>query len=135
MPDLAARFAGLILAFAPLFVYRSWRPAQPLLIGAILTPGRRTVTSVLRILGHAQERRFVNVHRIFTLIHELSGGTLISATTVLRLELQRIDDLVDDAGSHSLHAYAATSGARSSPHENVPPLVLRASIRLRHGSA
>jgi hypothetical protein len=64
MPDLPARFAELILAFAPLFVHRSWRHAQVLLIGAILTLGRRTVTSVLRIMGRAQERRFVNVHRV-----------------------------------------------------------------------
>ena len=64
MPDLPARFAELILAFAPLFVRRSWRHAQVLLIGAILTPGRRTVTSVIRIMGRAQEQRFVNVHRI-----------------------------------------------------------------------
>ena len=48
MPHLPARFAGLILAFAPLFVHRSWRHAQLLLIGAILTPGRRTVASARR---------------------------------------------------------------------------------------
>ncbi|MEE7492245.1 transposase [Methylobacterium oryzae] len=64
MLPLPARFAGIILAFAPLFVHRSWRHAQLLLIGAILAPGPRTVASVLRILGRAQERRFVNVHRI-----------------------------------------------------------------------
>ena len=64
MPDLPARFAGPILSFTPLFVHRSWRHAQILLIGAILTPGRRTVTNVLRIMGRAHERRFVNVHRI-----------------------------------------------------------------------
>ena len=64
MLPLPAHFAGLILAFAPLFVQRSWRHAHLLLVGAILTPGRRTVTSVLRIMGRAQERRFVNVHRI-----------------------------------------------------------------------
>ena len=63
MADLPARFAGLILSFAPLFVHRSWRHAQLLLIGAILTPGRRTVASALRIMGRAQDRRFVNVHR------------------------------------------------------------------------
>ena len=57
----------------------------------------------------------MNVHRILTLIHEPSDGTLISATVVLRPKLDRIDDFVDDAGSHSLHAYAATSGARSVP--------------------
>jgi len=64
MLTLPTRFAGLILAFAPLFVHRSWRHAQILLVGAILTPGQRTVTSVLSIMGRAQERRFVNVHRI-----------------------------------------------------------------------
>src|SRR3954447_18931644 len=64
MPHLPARFAGVILAFAPLFVHRSWRHAQLLLIGAILTPGRRTVASALRIMGCAQDRLFVNVHRI-----------------------------------------------------------------------
>ena len=51
MLPLSTLFAGIILAFAPLFVYRSWRHAQPLLIGAILTPGCRTVVSVLGILG------------------------------------------------------------------------------------
>lgn len=64
MPALPARFAGLILAFTPLFVHRSWRHAQLLLGGAILTPGRRTMTGVLRIMGRAHERQFVNVHRI-----------------------------------------------------------------------
>jgi len=64
MPHLPARFAEIILAFAPLFVHRSWQHAQMLLIGAILTPGQRTVTRVLRIMGLAQERRFVNAHRI-----------------------------------------------------------------------
>ena len=64
MFPLPARFAGVILAFAPLFVCPSWRHAQVLLIGAILTPGHRTVMSVLRILGRAQERRFLNTHRI-----------------------------------------------------------------------
>ncbi|MFY9289303.1 MAG: hypothetical protein WAP03_01180 [Methylorubrum rhodinum] len=56
MLPLPAHFAELILAFAPLFVQRSWRHAHLLLVGAILTPGRRTVTSVLRIMGRAQER-------------------------------------------------------------------------------
>ncbi len=66
MPPLPARFAPIILAFAPLFVQRSWRHAQLLLVGAILTPGRRAVASLLRVTGHAQERRFVNYHRILS---------------------------------------------------------------------
>lgn len=66
MPYLPARFAAVILAFAPLFVHRSWQHARVLLIGAILAPGRRTVTSVLRIMGRSRERRFVNYHRVLS---------------------------------------------------------------------
>jgi DDE superfamily endonuclease len=64
MLRLPARFAAVILCFAPLFRQRSWRHAQVLLIGAILAPGRRTVTSILRITGLCRERRFVNYHRV-----------------------------------------------------------------------
>ena len=73
------RFAGIILAFAPLFVQRSWRHAQVLLIGAILAPGRGTVASLLRITGHARERRFVNFHRVLSRAAwcPRSGGRLL----------------------------------------------------------
>ena len=66
MPHLPTGFAGIILAFAPLFVHRSWRHARVLLIGAILAPGRRTVASLLRITGRSRERRFVNYHRVLS---------------------------------------------------------------------
>jgi hypothetical protein len=64
MPRLPTRFAAVILCFAPLFLQRSWRHAEVLLIGAILAPGQRTVTSILRITGLCRERRFVNYHRV-----------------------------------------------------------------------
>jgi hypothetical protein len=64
MPRLPARFAGIIIAFAPLFVHRSWKHAQVLLISALLAPGQRTVASLLRIAGLSRERHFVNYHRI-----------------------------------------------------------------------
>ncbi len=51
MPRLPSRFAAVILTFAPLFLQRSWRHAEVLLTGAILAPGQRTVTSILRITG------------------------------------------------------------------------------------
>ena len=66
MPHLPARFARVILAFAPLFVHRTWRHARVPLIGAILAPGRRTVASVLRMTGRSRERRFVNYHRVLS---------------------------------------------------------------------
>ena len=66
MLRLPARFAGIIIAFAPLFVQRSWKHAQVLLIGALLAPGQRTVASLLRIAGLSRERHFVNYHRILS---------------------------------------------------------------------
>jgi hypothetical protein len=64
MLRLPSRFAAVILCFAPLFRERSWRHAEVLLVGAILAPGRRTVTSILRIAGLCRERRFTNYHRV-----------------------------------------------------------------------
>ena len=63
MLQLPSRFATVILTFAPLFCQRSWRHAEVLLLGAILAPGTRTVTRLLRITGLAQERHCVNYHR------------------------------------------------------------------------
>ena len=66
MLRLPTRFAAVILSFAPLFFQRSWRHAGVLLIAAILAPGKRTVTSLLRVTGLARERRFVNYHRVLS---------------------------------------------------------------------
>src|SRR5918997_2071709 len=66
MLRLPSRFAGIIIAFAPLFVQRSWKHAQVLLIGSLLAPGQRTVASLLRIAGLSRERHFVNYHRILS---------------------------------------------------------------------
>ncbi len=59
-----APFLALLRSFAPLFRARSWRHAEVLLVGAILAPGQRTVTGILRVSGLARERRFVNYHRV-----------------------------------------------------------------------
>ncbi len=51
MLHLPSRFAPVILSFAPLFFQRSWQHAEVLLLGAILPPGKRTVTRGLADLG------------------------------------------------------------------------------------
>jgi hypothetical protein len=64
--SLPPLFVSLLNVFAPLFSDRVWRHAQVLLIGALLAPGRRTVTSCLRIVGLGRERHFVNYHRVLS---------------------------------------------------------------------
>lgn len=61
---LPSDFAQIILAFQPLMLNRTWQHATVLLVGAILAPGKRTVSSVLRIMGRGQEHRFQNYHRV-----------------------------------------------------------------------
>jgi hypothetical protein len=61
---LSSGFVSLIQSFAPLFDARVWNCAPLLLIGAILAPGKRTVTAVLRIMGRGNEKRFQNYHRV-----------------------------------------------------------------------
>ena len=65
MLHLPARFAAVILPFAALFAQdRTWRHAQMLLLGALLTPGQRTVCAILRMVGLRWERHFVSYHRV-----------------------------------------------------------------------
>ena len=61
---LSSGFASWLQAFASLFRARVWSSAQILLLGAILAPGKRTVTAVLRIVGLGSEQHFQNYHRV-----------------------------------------------------------------------
>ena len=64
MATLPSELAPIILAFQPLMLNRTWEHAVVLLIGAILAPGKRTVSSVLRIVGRQCEQGFQNYHRV-----------------------------------------------------------------------
>jgi hypothetical protein len=57
-------YLSLIQVFAPHFSKLVWEHAQVLLLGAILAPGRRTVTAVLRIMGLSGDRQFQTYHRV-----------------------------------------------------------------------
>ena len=50
--------------FAPLFSHCVWDSAMVLLVGAILAPGKRTVTAILRVMGLAQTPNFQTYHRV-----------------------------------------------------------------------
>ena len=43
----------VLFPFAIFFEQRTWRKAQVLVVGTILTPGQRTVASALRVMGSA----------------------------------------------------------------------------------
>lgn len=64
MLTLPKEFASLMLAFAPLFSQRVFNWVQVLVVGAILAPGKRTITAILRVMGLSQEKHFQNYHRV-----------------------------------------------------------------------
>jgi hypothetical protein len=64
MPTLRSEYTTILTAFAGLFSKRVWQHVQILLLGAILAPGQRTVTAILRIMGLSCEKHFQNFHRV-----------------------------------------------------------------------
>lgn len=64
MLTLPIEFTKLMTAFAPVFSQRVFRHVQVLVVGAILAPGKRTVTSALRVMGLSHDTHFQNYHRV-----------------------------------------------------------------------
>lgn len=64
MLKLPAIIITLMQPFRPLFRQPTWHKAQILLMGAILTPGRRTVTASLRVMGLSDETDFAKYHQV-----------------------------------------------------------------------
>jgi hypothetical protein len=64
MLTLPDEYNTLFMHFRPFFSKQVWPLALLLLVGAILAPGKRTVTAVLRIMGLSQEKHFQNFHRV-----------------------------------------------------------------------
>ena len=59
-------FVSRLEVFADLFTRPTWSNVLVLLAGAILAPGRRTVTATLRILGLDGDPHFCTFHRILS---------------------------------------------------------------------
>jgi hypothetical protein len=58
------RLAAWMQPFQKGFTAPTWQHVLVLIVGAILTPGRRTVTAALRVTGLAQDPHFTNYHRV-----------------------------------------------------------------------
>jgi hypothetical protein len=69
MLPLPAAIIGVLRHFEESFSARVWDWAQVLLVGAILTPGQRTVTAALRVMGLSDEAQFQNYHRVLNRAH------------------------------------------------------------------
>jgi len=84
MLTLPDEYNTLFNHFQPCFSKRVWKLAIALMVGAILAPGKRTVTAVLRIMGLSQEPNFQNYHRV---LNRAIWSNLAVSAILLRLLL------------------------------------------------
>jgi len=64
MLTLPDEIINLCQPFEVLFHSKTWKKAQILLIGAILAPGKRTVSSALRVMGLGEQTNFAAYHHV-----------------------------------------------------------------------
>ncbi len=102
MLPLPSELTNLIVGFAPLFSKPVWKHIQVLLVGAILAPGKRTVTAALRVMGLSGERHFQTYHRVLNRARwsSLSASRLLLSLLVDRLAPEgalvfAIDDTIE----------------------------------------
>ena len=62
-------FTGGLQGLALLSSARIWPQVQLLVVGAVLSPGKRTVTSALRVPELADDPRFGTLHRLLNRAH------------------------------------------------------------------
>jgi len=84
MRNLPPAIIHLLRPFELLFSERVWEWARILLVGAILAPGKRTVTAVLRVMGLSDDAQFQNYHRV---LNRAVWSPLAASRILLRLLL------------------------------------------------
>jgi hypothetical protein len=64
MLSLPIAFSSAIGVFAPVFSRPVWQHVKVLMTGAVLAPGQRTVTAILRMMGRSAAPDFQTYHRV-----------------------------------------------------------------------
>ena len=88
MLTLPDAIVAVLLPFATLFTNPTWQKAQLLMVGAILTPGQRTVAAALRVMGRSNQRDYARYHEVLNRAVWSSPGV---ARVLLVLLLQHLD--------------------------------------------
>ena len=96
MLTLPDAIVSLLIPFATLFTSptpgrgrgQAWRKAQVLLVGAILTPGQRTVAAALRVMGLSDNQNYARYHEV---LNRAVWSSREVARVLLVLLLQQLD--------------------------------------------
>jgi hypothetical protein len=127
MPPLPEAIILVLAPFAPLFSDRVWRHAQVLLLGAMLAPGARTVTTALRVMGLSAERHFTNDHRVLNraVWSACQGSRMLLGLLITRLVppgatiVLGADDTVERRSGRQIKAKGCDRDAVRSTHTHV----------------
>jgi hypothetical protein len=82
MLSLPTMCISVIAVFAPVFSKPVWQHVKVLPTGAIFSPGRRTVASVLRVMGLSTAPHVQNDHRV---LNRAVWSPLTASRLLLRL--------------------------------------------------
>ena len=96
MLTLPNAIVAVLLPFARLFSNptpgrgrgQAWRKAQLLLVGAILTPGQRTMAAALRVMGRSDQPDYARCHEV---LNRAVWSSRQAARILLALLLQHLD--------------------------------------------
>ena len=84
MLALPITFTRAIGVFAPVFSRPVWQHVHVLLTGAVLAPGKRTVTAILQIMGRSAASDFQTYHRV---LNRAVWSPLTASRLLLRLSV------------------------------------------------
>ena len=88
MLTLPDAIVAVLVPFATLFTSPTWRKAQLLLVGAILTPGQRTVAAALHVMGRSDDDNYSRYHEV---LNRAVWSSRAVARVLLALLLQHLD--------------------------------------------
>ena len=88
MLTLPGAIVPLLLPLATLFTSPTWQKAQLLLVGAVLTPGQRTVAVALRVMGRSNHHDYARYHEV---LNRAVWSSREVARVLLLLLLQHLD--------------------------------------------
>lgn len=89
MLNLPATIINLLNPFAPVFYGETtWEKAKTLLVGAILAPGKRTVSAMLRVMGLGEETNYAGYHHVLS---RAVWSSLEASRILLKLLLAYLD--------------------------------------------
>ena len=88
MLTLPDAIVAVLIRFATRFQIRTWCKVRVLLVGAILTPGQRTVAAALRVMGLNNDHNYA---RYYHVLKQTVWSPLQVSQVLLRLLLQHLD--------------------------------------------